>query len=132
MIRSAFSALAKNVRVGLVANPLIVASRGTKVLPSACALVLALAGYRATVEIFTFIPRFHSSRFDRTRISFNAGIVRVSYLIPLTGQFHFMKFTNDLVGSNSFPNKNERKVTRKKWPLIVDMVCVCFSRPLCT
>jgi hypothetical protein len=43
-------ALAKNVRVGFVANPLIVAFRGTKVLPYACASVRALAGYRAMVE----------------------------------------------------------------------------------
>ena len=37
--RSALRALAKNVRVGFGANPLIVAFRETKVLPSACASV---------------------------------------------------------------------------------------------
>jgi hypothetical protein len=42
-----------------------VAFRGTKVLPSASASVRALAGSRATMEISTSIPRFHSSRFNQ-------------------------------------------------------------------
>jgi len=58
MIWVGFARLAKNVRVGFVANPLILAFRGTKVLPSACASVRDLAGYPGTVEISTSIPKF--------------------------------------------------------------------------
>ena len=50
MISVGFARVSKNVRVGFVVNPLIVAYQGTKVLPSVCALVRDLAGYRATVK----------------------------------------------------------------------------------
>ncbi len=65
MIRSALSASAKDVHVGFAASQLIVVFRETKVLPSACASVRALAGSPAPVETYTSIPRFPSSRFDQ-------------------------------------------------------------------
>lgn len=65
MLSVGFERVSKNARVGFVANPLIVAFRETKVLPSACASVQDLAGSPATVETYTSIQRFHSPRLDQ-------------------------------------------------------------------
>ena len=64
MISVTFRASAKGDLVGPVANPSVVAFRGTKVLPSACASVRDLAGCPATAETYMSTPTFHSSLFD--------------------------------------------------------------------
>ena len=63
--REASSASARNVLVGYVVNRPTVVFRPTKVLPSACESVLALAVHLATGETYTSIPKFQSSRFHR-------------------------------------------------------------------
>ena len=65
MISVTFRASAKGDLVGPVANPSVVAFRGTKVLPSACASVRDLAGSPVTAETYMSTPTFHSSLFDR-------------------------------------------------------------------
>ena len=63
--REASNGSARNGLVGYVANQLTVVFLPTKVLPSACESVLALAVHLATAETYTFIPKFQSSRFHR-------------------------------------------------------------------
>jgi len=63
--RVASSASASNVLVGYAANRPTVVFLRTKVLPSACESVLALAVHLATAETYTSIPKFQSSRFHR-------------------------------------------------------------------
>jgi len=58
--REASSASARNVLVESVANRPTVVFRPTKVLPSACESVLALAVHLATAETYTSIPKFPS------------------------------------------------------------------------
>jgi hypothetical protein len=62
LFRVASSASARNVLVGYAANRPSVVFRPTKVLPSACESVLALAVHLATAETYTSIPKFQSSR----------------------------------------------------------------------
>jgi len=65
LFQGALSASARNVLVGYVANRPIVVFRPTKVLPSACESVLALAVHLATAETYTSMTKFRSSRFHR-------------------------------------------------------------------
>src|SRR6185369_5982266 len=63
LFQGALSASARNVLVGYAANRPTVVFLPTKVLPSACESVLALAVHLATAETYTSIPKFQSSRF---------------------------------------------------------------------
>jgi hypothetical protein len=56
--REASNGSARNGLVGYVANRPTVVFRPTKALPSACESVLALVVHLATVETYTFIPKF--------------------------------------------------------------------------
>ena len=62
MISVSFEPLAKDVRVEFAANQLIVASQGTKVLPSVCVFS---AGSRATAEYPRPSRDFHPSQFNQ-------------------------------------------------------------------
>ena len=63
--REASNGSVRNGLVGYVANQLTVVFLPTKVLPSACESVLALAVHLATAETYTSITKFRSSRFHR-------------------------------------------------------------------
>src|SRR5215211_5529325 len=65
LFQRASNASARNVLVGYVANRPTVVFRPTKVLPSACESVLALAVHLATAETYTSTRKFQSSRFHR-------------------------------------------------------------------